>query len=55
MKEFEWQECYGAFSVGISQAETVRYIERQREHHAKWDYAKETQMILKRHGIIGHM
>src|SRR5438067_1731145 len=48
MKDFEWQECYGAFSVGISQvAETIRYIERQREHHAKWDYAKEMQMILK--------
>ena len=56
MKDFEWQECYGAFSVGISQvAETIRYIERQREHHAKWDYAKEMQMILKRHGIVGRM
>jgi putative transposase len=52
-KIFEWQECYAAFTIGISQiAETVRYIERQPEHHAKWDYEKEMEKILKRHGIV---
>jgi len=55
-KKFEWQECYGAFTIGIAQVEeTIRYIERQREHHAKWDYEKEMKMILKRHGIVGTM
>src|SRR6476620_9619247 len=31
---FEWQEGYGAFTVGISQVEdTKQYIANQREHH----------------------
>ncbi len=53
LKLFTWQECYGAFTIGISQIEqTIRYIEMQRKHHAKWDYAKEMKKILERHGIV---
>ncbi|MCK4284478.1 MAG: IS200/IS605 family transposase, partial [Candidatus Brocadiae bacterium] len=33
-RSFGWQEGYGAFSIGISQAaDTIKYIEDQAEHH----------------------
>jgi len=49
---FEWQEKYGAFTVGISQkATTVRYIQNQKKHHAKMDSAQEWKKILERHGL----
>lgn len=49
---FAWQESYGAFSIGITQApRTIRYIERQREHHKRFGYERELEMILKKHGI----
>lgn len=51
-KSFAWQECYGAFSIGVSQIPaTVKYIENQREHHKKWGFDREMAMFLKRHGI----
>jgi putative transposase len=51
-QDFEWQEGYGAFSVGISQAEdTTKYIANQREHHRTKTYQEEFLAILKRHGI----
>ena len=34
--DFDWQDGYGAFSVGQSNVESVRkYIMNQREHHKK--------------------
>src|SRR5213595_526242 len=34
VRDFAWQEGYGAFTVSPSQRETVRYyIEQQAEHH----------------------
>ena len=34
LRNFAWQQGYGAFSVGISQVpETIQYIEHQLEHH----------------------
>jgi putative transposase len=51
-QDFEWQEGYGAFSVGISQAEdTTKYIANQREHHRTKTYQEEFLAILERHGI----
>jgi REP element-mobilizing transposase RayT len=39
---FEWQEGYGAFSVGISAVHaTVRYICDQAEHHRKRSFREE--------------
>src|SRR5438132_11717082 len=33
-RRFEWQEGYGAFSLGISAVDkAIRYIEDQKEHH----------------------
>jgi putative transposase len=50
--DFQWQEGYGAFSVGISQiGDTTRYIANQREHHRTKTYQEEFLAILKRHGI----
>ena len=49
---FEWQEGYGAFSLGISQLDkTVAYIQRQEEHHRKKSFQEEYLAFLKRHKI----
>jgi len=48
----EWQEGYGAFTIGISQAEaTATYIAAQQEHHRKRDFQAEFVAILKQHRI----
>jgi len=48
--DFEWQEGYGAFSVGISGVpETIQYIEAQAEHHRKRTFQEEFVAILKKH------
>ena len=52
-KWFEWQEKYGAFSIGVSQKEAaIRYICNQGQHHAKKSFDTELKTILKRHGIV---
>jgi REP-associated tyrosine transposase len=49
-RRFEWQEGYGAFSIGASQAAaTVRYIENQPKHHQKISLNEEWEMFLRRH------
>ena len=48
--DFEWQEGYGAFSVGISGVpETIQYIEAQAEHYRKRSFQEEFVAILKKH------
>lgn len=52
VKEFQWQDGFGAFSV--SKAHTpalVKYIRNQREHHKKVSFAEEWTRILKKHGL----
>ena len=52
IRGFEWQEGYGAFSIGASQIEaTLRYIGRQEEHHRKRDFQAEFLAFLKKNGI----
>lgn len=52
MKGFAWQDGYGAFTVGKSQiADTVRYIQTQREHHAKVSFEDEYRRFLHIHEI----
>ena len=42
LRNFPWQQGYGAFSVGISQVqETVHYIEQQLEHHRTRTFQEE--------------
>ena len=51
-KHFEWQEGYGAFSIGVGDVErTVNYINNQAEHHGKMDFKTEFRAFLKKHGI----
>ena len=48
---FEWQEGYGALSVGVSGIETtVDYFRRQAEHHRQRSFREELEIFLKKHG-----
>ena len=50
--DFEWQKGYGAFTLSISQVEeTIKYIQKQKEHHRKTSFQDEFLKILKKHGI----
>jgi putative transposase len=50
--DFDWQEGYGAFSIGQSQVPaTIAYIASQQEHHRKRDFHSEYVAILKKHRI----
>lgn len=52
-KKFSWQIGYGAFSVSGSKVEVVRkYIERQKDHHAKKSYRNEIEEFIKRYDMI---
>lgn len=49
---FEWQEGYGAFSVGISQENaTISYINSQEQHHRIHSFEDEFLAFLRRHHI----
>ena len=49
---FAWQEKYGAFSVSVSQLDTViHYIENQREHRRTKTFQEEFLELLKKHRI----
>ena len=49
---FAWQEGYGAFSVSSSQIDaTIRYIERQAEHHRKRSFDEEFIAFLKKNNV----
>jgi len=51
-RHFEWQEGYGAFSVSVSQvAQTIAYINNQREHHRIKTFEEEFIQFLKKHHI----
>jgi putative transposase len=52
MKQFKWQEAYGAFSVSKSQLEKVKeYIAHQAEHHTRVDFKEEYLGLLRAHEI----
>jgi putative transposase len=49
---FEWQAGYFAASVSESQvAEVRRYIQNQKEHHARLSFQDELVKLLKKHRI----
>ncbi len=49
---FDWQDGYGAFSIGRSQlARTIDYIARQGEHHRKRSFEQEFLALLKKYEI----
>ncbi len=49
---FEWQEGYGAFSLGVAQkGVTAQYIRNQAEHHRKRSFSEEYVAFLVKHGL----
>ncbi len=49
---FAWQEKYGAFSVSVSQLETItNYIKNQEEHHRHKTFQEEFLVLSKKHRI----
>ncbi len=51
-KLFAWQGGYGAFSVSKSQVkDVVRYIQNQEEHHRKFDFRAEFELMLKKNEV----
>ena len=51
-RTFDWQDGYGAFTIGISQVEaTVRYINNQERHHRRITWDEEFAKMLEKHGI----
>ena len=52
MRNFAWQDGYGAFTVSKSNLpEVVAYIQNQREHHRVKTFQEEYLEFLVRHGI----
>ena len=51
-KNFYWQRGYGAFSIGQSQvSDVMKYIAKQKEHHAKQDFKDEFRAILRKYEV----
>ena len=50
--KFSWQDGFGAFSIGKSQAiTTVEYIKTQKEHHAKTLFQEEYEKLLEEYDV----
>jgi REP element-mobilizing transposase RayT len=52
LRSFAWQDGYGIFSVSKSVVpDVVRYIQNQRQHHAKHTFEEEYRSILNLNGV----
>jgi REP element-mobilizing transposase RayT len=52
LKNFYWQDGYGAFSVNPSETETViNYIANQKEHHDTKTFQDEYRAFLKKYYV----
>jgi len=52
LRNFYWQDGYGAFSVNPTEIETViAYISNQQVHHSKRTYQDELRAFLKKYKI----
>ena len=52
LRNFTWQEGYGAFSISVSGIDdTIAYIQTQEEHHRRRTFQEEFLAFLKKHGI----
>ncbi|MEO6726871.1 MAG: IS200/IS605 family transposase [Blastocatellia bacterium] len=50
--DFQWQDGYGAFTIGKSQVETIRnYFANQKIHHQKQDFQDELREVLNRYDL----
>jgi REP element-mobilizing transposase RayT len=53
LKEFYWQNGYGAFSVSPCEVETVSsYIRNQHSHHLDKSFQDEFRQVLKEQNIV---
>src|SRR5437763_14353837 len=51
MRDFGWQDGYGAFTVSKSDLpDVIRYIQNLREHHRKKTFQEEYLEILNKYG-----
>ena len=52
LRDFGWQDGYGAFSVSKSNVpDVVSYIQNQRAHHQTQTFQDEYREFLKKHGV----
>ena len=52
LKDFAWQNGYGAFTVSASQVAKVQdYIARQAEHHQRRNFKTEFVKLLRANGV----
>jgi REP element-mobilizing transposase RayT len=52
LKNFYWQDGYGAFSVNPAEADVViNYIANQKEHHGKTNFQDEFRTFLKKYKV----
>lgn len=52
LREFYWQNGYGAFSVSESDVASVRdYVANQDEHHRSRTFQEELRALLVAHGV----
>ena len=52
LKNFYWQDGYGAFSVNPAEVDTViAYIDNQHEHHSKKTFQQEYRAFLKKYKV----
>ena len=52
IRDFGWQNGYGAFSVSHSSIPQVKaYISNQDEHHEKWSFQDEFRKLMAENGI----
>ena len=52
LRDFHWQNGYGAFSVSQSNvAEVPRYIEGQEAHHREVSFEDELRAFLRKHEV----
>jgi len=53
LKEFAWQDGYGAFSLSVGhRRRLVEYIEHQEQHHKARGFQEEYVALLKAHGVV---
>jgi REP element-mobilizing transposase RayT len=49
---FEWQRGYAAFTISVSQLESVRtYVRNQEQHHRRKTFQEELRLLLEKHGV----
>ena len=52
LKNFYWQDGYGAFSVNPDEVDIVKaYIENQKEHHSRKTFQDEYRELLNRFNV----